>query len=75
MTLTTDEFVRRFLLHVLPKGFDRIRHYGLFPSGTGKASIALTRELLDVTAPRSGWAGIARGLELPLVAYVRLKQQ
>ena len=30
MTLATDEFIRRFLIHVLPKGFHRIRHYGLF---------------------------------------------
>ena len=30
MTLATDEFIRRFLLHILPKGFHRIRHYGLF---------------------------------------------
>ena len=32
MTLATDEFIRRFLLHVLPKGFHRIRHYGLLAS-------------------------------------------
>ena len=32
MTLTADEFIRRFLLHVLPKGFHRIRHYGLLAS-------------------------------------------
>jgi hypothetical protein len=32
MTLATDEFIRRFLIHVLPKGFRRIRHYGLLVS-------------------------------------------
>jgi hypothetical protein len=32
MTLETAEFIRRFLIHVLPKGFHRIRHYGLFAS-------------------------------------------
>jgi hypothetical protein len=34
MTLATDEFIRRFMLHILPKGFHRIRHYGLFASAT-----------------------------------------
>src|SRR6266566_2600776 len=34
MTLASDEFIRRFLLHVLPKGFHRIRHYGLLASAT-----------------------------------------
>jgi Putative transposase len=34
MTLATAEFIRRFLIHVLPRGFDRIRHYGLLASGT-----------------------------------------
>jgi Putative transposase len=45
MTLSADEFIRRFLLHVLPKGFHRIRHYGLLASATGKANIARAREL------------------------------
>ncbi len=43
--------VRRFLLHVLPRGFHRIRHYGLLAGTARKASIALARELLDVAAP------------------------
>ena len=34
MTLATGEFIRRFLIHVLPQGFHRIRHYGLLASGT-----------------------------------------
>lgn len=50
MTLATDEFIRRFLLHVLPRGFHRIRHYGLLASRSRKASIALARELLNVAA-------------------------
>jgi hypothetical protein len=50
MTLATDEFIRRFLLHVLPRGFHRIRHYGLLASGSRKASIARARELLNVAA-------------------------
>ncbi|TIV57535.1 MAG: IS91 family transposase, partial [Mesorhizobium sp.] len=36
MTLATDEFIRRFLLHVLPRGFHRIRHYGLLAGGSRK---------------------------------------
>jgi hypothetical protein len=52
MTLATDEFIRRFLLHVLPRGFHRIRHYGLLASSSRKSSIARARELLAV-APLS----------------------
>ena len=46
MTLAPGEFIRRFLLHVLPKGFHRIRHYGLLASATCKANIARARELI-----------------------------
>ena len=48
MTLTPHEFIRRFLMHVLPKGFHRIRHYGLLASGHRAANIARARELLAV---------------------------
>ena len=48
MTLATDEFIRRFLMHVLPKGFHRIRHYGLLANGNRAANIAQARELLAV---------------------------
>ena len=51
MTLTTDEFIRRFLIHVLPNGFHRIRHYGLLAKGNRAANIARARELL--AAPSS----------------------
>jgi hypothetical protein len=51
MTLSTDEFIRRFLLHVLPKGFHRIRHYGLLASTGRKANVARARELLAAPAP------------------------
>ena len=51
MTLGIDEFIRRFLLHVLPKGFHRIRHYGLLASGIKADNIALMRELLQVAPP------------------------
>jgi hypothetical protein len=47
MTLRTDEFMRRFLLHVLPSGFHRIRHYGLLANGTRKHNIDAARRLLD----------------------------
>ena len=46
MALAPDEFIRRFLLHILPKGFHRIRHYGLFASADRKANIARARELI-----------------------------
>jgi Zn finger protein HypA/HybF involved in hydrogenase expression len=48
MTLATAEFIRRFLIHVLPQGFHRIRHYGLLASGTRADNIAQARRLLDV---------------------------
>ena len=51
MTLTADEFIRRFLLHVLPKGFHRIRHYGLLASAGCKANIARARELIGAPMP------------------------
>jgi len=51
MTLSADEFIRRFLLHVLPKGFHRIRHYGLLASAGCKANIARARELMTVPIP------------------------
>jgi len=50
MTLKVDEFIRRFLIHVLPKGFHRIRHYGLLASGVKADNLALARKLLG-TAP------------------------
>jgi hypothetical protein len=51
MILAADEFIRRFLLHILPRGFHRIRHYGLLAGSARKVSLALARELLDVAAP------------------------
>ena len=51
MTLGSDEFIRRFLLHVLPRGFHRIRHYGLLAGSSRRTSLALARELLDVAVP------------------------
>ena len=51
MTLATDEFIRRFLLHALPRGFHRIRHYGLLAASTRKVSLVRARELLAAAPP------------------------
>ncbi len=52
MTLPTHEFMRRFLMHVLPPGFHRIRHYGFLANGGRAKNLARARELLDVPAPQ-----------------------
>ena len=53
MTLQAHEFIRRFLMHVLPKGQHRIRHYGFFGNGNRAANIARIRQLLAAPAPTS----------------------
>ena len=53
MTLATHEFIRRFLIHALPSGFHRIRHYGLFASSKRVANVARARGLLNAPAPQS----------------------
>jgi len=58
MTLAADEFIRRVLIHVLPSGFHRIRHYGLLASGSRRANVARARELLAaITQPDRGGGG------------------
>jgi ssDNA-binding Zn-finger/Zn-ribbon topoisomerase 1 len=52
MTLAIDEFIRRFLIHVLPSGFHRIRHYGLLANGGRADNIARARQLLNLRAVR-----------------------
>jgi hypothetical protein len=59
MTLATHEFIRRFLSHVLPGGFHRIRHYGLFANTSRADNIARARELLAVPKPRNNNAANA----------------
>jgi hypothetical protein len=59
MTLTTDEFIRRFLIHVLPRGFHRIRHYGLLAKAACADNIARARELLAVPIRQAEPADIA----------------
>ncbi len=51
MILSADEFIRRFLLHALPPGFQRIRYYGLFTSVHRRAALALCRKLLLAPVP------------------------
>jgi hypothetical protein len=53
MTLATDEFIRRFLIHVLPRGFHRIRHYGLLAKTSCADNVARARELLVVAKSQS----------------------
>ena len=51
MTLNADEFIRRFLIHVLPDGFHRIRHYGLFANANRANNVVLARRLLGMPDP------------------------
>ena len=51
MTISADEFLRRFLLHVLPDSFQRIRHYGLLGNRYRAANLARCRELLAIPMP------------------------
>jgi hypothetical protein len=64
MTLLTSEFIRRFLIHVLPTGFHRIRHYGLFASAKRAENITKVRQLLNAPAPQPE-AGNAADAEEP----------
>ena len=64
MTLSPQEFMRRFLLHVLPGGFHRIRHYGFLANGSRKAGLAAARELL-LTTPVPAAATAAPKPSLP----------
>jgi hypothetical protein len=57
MTLAAHEFIRRFLIHVLPGGFHRIRHYGLLANGGRVGNIARARELLGVSPTQSEPSG------------------
>ena len=71
MTLATSEFIRRFLIHVLPHGLHRIRHYGLLASGGRAANIAHARELLAAPQSHSGPvdAELGRGSEPPAPSH------
>ncbi len=69
MTLSPQEFIRRFLLHVLPAGFHRIRHYGLLANGNRRAKLALARELLQVPRPAAD-AAASEEQEVPVPTFV-----
>jgi hypothetical protein len=56
MALDAHEFIRRFLLHSLPDGFHRIRHYGFLANGHRQSKLALIRRLLDQPARRGSAA-------------------
>jgi hypothetical protein len=61
MTLAAVEFLRRFVQHVLPKGFVKIRHYGLLANAEREARLALCRRLLLVVAVA---AALAKGQDV-----------
>jgi hypothetical protein len=67
MTLEPHEFIRRFLLHTLPDGFHRIRHYGFLANGHRAAKLALCRKLLDVPPPTPAAAPADDAGTLPLL--------
>jgi len=69
MTLATHEFIRRFLIHVLPRGFHRIRHYGLFANSSRADNIARARELLALPKPRSNATDADTIEEPPTLAH------
>ncbi len=68
MSLSITEFIRRFLVHVLPQGFHRIRHYGLFANGGRTRNIDRARELLGMPAPETDNTQTAEGTEPPALA-------
>ena len=68
MTLAAHEFIRRFLIHVPPTGFHRIRHYGLFANGGRSRNIARARELLGMPAPKTDDTHSADDTEPPALA-------
>lgn len=68
MTLDIREFVWRFLLHILPRGFHRIRHYGLLATSTRAENVERARELLgalDLSSEAPNDAGTDNGADLP----------
>jgi hypothetical protein len=79
MTVTADEFIRRFLLHVLPKGFVRIRHFGVMANYQRSESMALCTKLLDVTplirspeSPPSNATWLCPRCHTPMLLIARL---
>ncbi len=63
MRLDTDEFIRRFLIHVLPSGLHRIRHYGLFANATRRDNLAQVRELLTRQTTKTHTEGLTHSID------------
>ena len=72
MTLTNEEFIRRFLLHVLPYSFTRIRHYGLYSSRSKTARLALYRMALAVKHHKNPKKKKAKQAETPFEIVLRI---
>ena len=70
MTLAAGEFIRRFLIHVLPKGFHRIRHYGLLAKASCADNVARARELLAVPEPQTAPADAADDTKPPTSSHL-----
>ncbi len=68
MALPIPEFIRRFLIHTLPQGFHRIRHYGLFANGGRTRNIARAHELLGMPIPEADDTHCAGDTEPPALA-------
>ena len=69
MTLDAHEFIRRFLIHVLPHGFHRIRHYGLFANGNRADNLARARQLLDAPEQKKEPDTVANDDDTQTLAY------
>lgn len=59
VTLSAEEFIRRFLLHILPHGFTKIRHFGLHSSANAKTKLSLARRLLEGESEDAALAPVA----------------
>ena len=68
MMLATNEFIRRFLIHILPKDFHRIRHYGLFAKAACANNIDRARQLLGSQKSQSDTADNNHGNETPSIS-------
>jgi hypothetical protein len=69
MTLAPSEFIRRFLIHVLPTGFHHIRHYGLFANGARAKNLARARELLAVAGRHQEPESREQRDDPPVISY------
>jgi hypothetical protein len=70
MPLSADEFIRRFLMHILPSGFHRIRHYGVFANRQRADNLSKVRKLLDANEPTTTNANVEAGSDEPVSTYI-----